>query len=162
MVRWALWVRGRIRTRIEIADGGDDALAELTLNGRRGGGGGYAIARDGGRWDVETTWQTVAVSRDGVRWFSADGTEAMLGDERLLWDRDGDTARRATVRRLDGSIVVRVRPGEGRRGPFATIALDSRARDVVPIVLGVSFVLLKADAIYGAYTSGSGGSSGGD
>jgi hypothetical protein len=161
MARWALWVRGRIRTRIEIADGGDDAVADLTLERRRGRGGGYAIARDGGRWDVRTALQTVDVGRDGVGWFHADGSEATHGGERLSWDREGDSARRATVRRLDGSVVVRMRPGEGRRGPFATIDVDLRAGEVVPVVLGVSFVLLQADAIYGSYSAGGGGGGGG-
>ncbi|MDO9407816.1 hypothetical protein [Patulibacter sp.] len=54
-----------------------------------------------------------------------------------------------------------IRPGQGRRAPFVTIDVDPRGQDVLPIVLGVSFVLLEADAIYGAYTSGAGGASGG-
>jgi hypothetical protein len=159
--RWALWARGRLRPRIELADGGADALAELTMRGRRGVGGGHADDREGVRWVVETRPDaSVSVLRDGVRWFAADGESATFGGERLSWDRSGESVRRATVLRADGRPLVQVRPGLGRRAPFAVVDVDPGEERALPVALGVLFALLESDAIYNAWTSAAGTSTG--
>jgi hypothetical protein len=119
------------------------------------------VDRTGNRWEVETTHEGDGlVRRDGITWFSARERTVNFAGATLTWDRAGDAVRRAALVRDDGTTVLWARPGEGRRAPFCTFEIDTAPTDPLPAVLGISFALLACDAIYGAWTSSAGNSTG--
>lgn len=144
--RWDLWVQGRIRTRIALVDGGEEALAELT---RRRGKAGRAEDRDGGTWEATTTDDRVVVTRAGEARAAVEGDELRVGDRRLRWALGTDGVRTVDVTTAEGAPLLRVDPGEGD-GPWAVLTFDPALPDPLAVALAASFALLRAEPRAGA------------
>lgn len=158
---WSLWVRGRIRTTIELADGGDEALA--TLEPRAGGfRRSYALraeGRDGRRWEVTFPDGRIEVRTDGVLHAQVFDDVLTAGGRTFAWRAPWDWSRRARATSDDGTRVLDIVPGEGRDDPWAIIAFSKDLPSPFAVVLAACFVLLRADAL-GRDMSGGGGGGG--
>jgi hypothetical protein len=139
-------VQGRIRTRIALADGGDEALAELS---RRKGRAGRAEDRDGGDWDVAVTDDGVVVTRDGVTPVTVEGGELRVAGRTLGWALYPDGPRTLEITAPDGSPLLRAAPGADDE-PWAAITFAPELPEPLPVVLAACFALLRAEPQVGA------------
>lgn len=124
--RWALWVRGRVRTSVVIGDERGEHLAELQLKGwprkRR-----RVLAVD----DEERSWVavvrpgSVTVECDGHRRLTADEATLVVDDQRLDWPvADDGTERRAVRRPDDGEVLLRMARPDDDADEGASVLLD--------------------------------------
>jgi hypothetical protein len=144
--RWDLWVQGRIRTRIALVDGGEEALAELS---RRKGRAGRAEDRDGGEWEVAVTDDHVTVSRDGVTAATVDGGELRVGDRTLGWALYPDGLRTLEVTGPDDEPLLQAAPGPDDE-PWAVITFTPDLPEPLAVALAACFALLRAEPQVGA------------
>lgn len=139
--RWDLWVQGRLRTRIALVDGGEEALAELS---RRRSGAGEAEDRHGRTWTSTATDEGVVLARDGVAWVTAEGSRLRVGGHTLGWAPSPHGQRALDLTSDDGDRLLRATPGHDR-GPWATVSFAPDLPEPVPVVLAVCFSLLHAE-----------------
>jgi hypothetical protein len=157
LTHWSLWVRGRVFTRIALADGGDDALAELERGSslRFRDQADTAEDRDGRRWLVDRDERAITVHCDGgLRAVVADG-DLDVGGRRLAWRVAADGSRTARATDADGRRLLDVVPGRGRGTPWAVITVADDLPEPLAVTLAACFELLAVDAAMG--TTGLGG-----
>ncbi|MEV4423666.1 hypothetical protein AB0L40_27415 [Patulibacter sp. NPDC049589] len=149
MLRWSLFVQGtRLRPRVLLSDGGEDALAELTLRGGPAGSLGRATDRDGRRWDAQIDGGVVTVRCGGRVLARAEGEELTAGGRTFPWTASLQGTRGATMTDDDGYELLRVAPGlGGDDAPWITIDLDELLPSPLAITLATCFVLLRVDAL---------------
>ncbi|WP_022930192.1 hypothetical protein [Patulibacter americanus] len=146
-----LWVRGGLRRRIVLTDGGDEALAELTMPGSRRARrrqAGTAEDRDGVTWEMrDEDGDGVTVRRDGVVHAAVRGRELQVGDRRYVLVLYPDGLRSASVRAAEGTPLLQVRAQSGRRRrPWAVLRPGSAGPLALPGMLAVTYTLLTDEA----------------
>lgn len=153
---WSLWVRGRIRTTIELADGGDEALAVLQPRTGliRDTSAMRAEHRDGRRWEVSRDDGRIEVRGDGLVHARVEDDVLTAGGRTFRWRVPSDRSRTASVRTEDGVRILDVVPGDGRDAPWAVIVFSPDLPSPFAVVLAACFALVDADARDANVTAG--------
>lgn len=150
---WSLWVRGRLTTRISLTDGGEDALAEISMRRRFRSDviDADVEGRDGARWAVRLTGALDVEVREGDAEgpvvVTADAERLRVGDRDFAWSRRTDGSRRAKVVDERRRALLDIAPGDGRRDPWAIVAVDRQLPRPLPVALAACVLLLRVDAV---------------
>lgn len=128
-VRYALWIRGRLRTTVTLGDATGGHVADLSLHGWPRKRRRLRAAADDADWTVAVRPGELTVDRDGERRMTVRGDAVELGDRRLTWPAvDGGVDRGALVDPGDGRVLLVVTAADG--GSDEPVAILDVAADL--------------------------------
>lgn len=142
--RWAVWIRGRIRTTVVLGDGAGEHVADLSLHGWPRKSRRLKALADDGAWLVTVSPGRVAVAFEGETRMTVEGDELRTGGRSLVWPAHEGGVHRGTIRDPeDGRAVLHVTAGGGGDDePAATFDVDPGLPDPLAVVLAACAVQL--------------------
>lgn len=142
--RWAVWIRGRLRTTVVLGDGTGEHVADLSLHGWPRKRRRMKAATDDADWVVTLRPGALTVDRDGERRMTVDGDEVDLAGRRLVWPAHDGGVHRGRLRDPDDDrVVLAATPDEGGDdAPVAIFDVDPTLPDPLAAALAACAVQL--------------------